>query len=355
VLHRRDPDRFEEPEELGFAIVGPVATAFTSWLVQRPELPTLDALGFLAREGLLLREMYQRATALDPGRLPRAEYIEVSRRAAIGAALGAADSPCPELVLRGASFTGTIGDLLEARAGCEAHELGGLEAISVNLPDEVSELSAVFEAAWPLLAKSQQDHLDALRRYLESRGFIHGRLLGVVDVGYSATIQKCLQVVLNSGMGGYYFVTFEDSEWVRDEFGFAHGCFDHLVDGWETEHPLLTASLFFEAALCALHGQVVGYRRQGELTAAIHASDHRSRNALNAVDALQRGALRYFDEVLALMGPAFLSEAIDTDVALDPLRMILDGPWPPPHTLYSLLTVDDAFSGQSTISVGSVL
>src|SRR5690606_37293147 len=69
-----------DAEEVGYAVAGPMLVSFVQWLIARARERQVDRLYFLAREGQLIAETYDRFARAQAD-LPEGRYLVVSRRA----------------------------------------------------------------------------------------------------------------------------------------------------------------------------------------------------------------------------------------------------------------------------------
>jgi hypothetical protein len=267
----------ETPEQFGELVFGPVLFAFMAWLMRHPAISRLDRLYFASREGWALEALY-RAMRDQAGRdqagrdhagrnqaghagLPPASYLPCSRRAVLAAQMGAsvrAGGPLDVSLLTASSpwFEGTIEELLRARIGLLCREPAGLPASRVALMRDAEIVHCVAGLmADEITPHVQQAHAD-FECYATAIGLAGAGQAGLVDVGYSATIQSAIQKTLGISLVGFYMAVTEAARKTGEEGGYAFGAF---AEGGEAAQFGGAFGLFLEAVLSAPHGQVIGY------------------------------------------------------------------------------------------------
>lgn len=246
-----DPGR--ELRRIGREILGPAFVRFARDLELRARALRLERLYFLAREGALLRQLYER----EGGALP-STYLYVSRVSTV----------LPAIHELGAREL----QLARARPG----EHGPLELLdSLGLPRQLSSHRtpealvgdpAVRDEVRSLAAAARRN----LRLYLEREHWFEHARVGLVDVGWSGTIQDSL-VHAYRGEGpsvhGLYFALRDPAATHADRT---------LLDRKEgvfvdyRRHPSLPERApfhfleLFEQAARAFHGTTLAYDETGQ-------------------------------------------------------------------------------------------
>ncbi len=245
--------------DVGYVVFGPLMLLFMSWLIRHEALGRVERLYFLAREGDFLVKVYRLIRERYGLRhLPEGRYFHVSRQVAIGAALGTGFRP--DLVTGAGRYVGSIQSLLWNRASFTAPAHLGLDSRDVRLPADAPVVERVMTDLEPEIMAHGADLNARFRAYARQEGLDAGGLHAVVDVGYSATIQKMMQLSLGQPLIGLYMTTFDAAQMVERDGGAAFSCFRAGAENPETSSlPVLAYGLAVEAFLTAPHGQVVGY------------------------------------------------------------------------------------------------
>ena len=343
---------FKDARDFGYCILGPIAFAFMSWLYRRAKENRIDRFYFLARGAYFLHELYEELRSLEPG-LPASHYLKVSRRAVLPAAF--AVSPDPAAVVAGVGgFKGTFGAFLNARLG-----------LSLESPDEDANISIALPCQRELVFELMSKHAECIRThcsetkhklhtYLEQENLTTAAHPALVDLGYSATIQKALQTVLGRPMIGCYFGTTPGARDAETAGGIIAACFGEKKAG-EQLPDIIRYSILLEAFFAGPTGQVDGYReKDGTVVPAYHPEPENG-PAFAQLCEVATGMKAYCLDLVSAYGPAILYADFDNRLALEPFLRLLSGWGGIPKDLRPALMVDDAFCGNDTLDVLAIL
>ncbi|MBP2493674.1 FMN phosphatase YigB (HAD superfamily) [Methylobacterium sp. PvP062] len=331
--------------DVGYVVFGPLMLLFMSWLIRHEALGRVERLYFLAREGDFLVKVYRLIRERYGLRhLPEGRYFHVSRQVAIGAALGTGFRP--DLVTGAGRYVGSIQSLLWNRASFTAPAHLGLDSRDVRLPADAPVVERVMTDLEPEIMAHGADLNARFRAYARQEGLDAGGLQAVVDVGYSATIQKMMQLALGQPLIGLYMTTFDAAQMVERDGGAAFSCFRAGAENPETSSlPVLAYGLAVEAFLTAPHGQVVGYEIAGERIGPLFKADPRTPAEHGILAELHAGAEQYIIDTLDLYGPSLLQADIPSGGPQEFLRLLMQGLIATPSEPMRTLGVEDDFCG----------
>lgn len=346
----RDDDSFVVPdaETLGYVVLGPLLHDFVAWTAREALRTGTRELWFLAREGWLFEQCFQRLAASSP-RLQgvRGWYFLASRRATGLAGVREAGDLAR---LFAGSFTGTFAALLEARLGTEAAEAArahGIDGTMVFLPEMQDEVARRLAPAWPALREAAEAGREAWRVHVAS--LLEGEGAGtpapmVVDIGYSGTIQDNLRHVLERPLLGAYMAlrrTAPAGEAMRARY------FDGRDGGDASSSPILRNDLLLEALLTAPAPQLSHFAREHGRVVPRYVEGTAPAD-LALVGAVHAGALGFVDDLHRVAGADALDMAFDRDLAQAALACIADGTWRL-GAWADGLAVDDHHSGRGVV------
>lgn len=263
---KADPKALDEQaEDFGYTAFGPLILAFSAWLEEEAEKRGIHRLYFLSREGYFLLQLYKEALRLGLCRLSNidARYLYISRRATFGAAEKTPETL--DLMLRSGQFQGPLYDLLDARLGlsrdfCEDH---GLPNVTVDVENDSKAVLDLLKPILPALQKKTASERAPLEQYLRQEGFFDDQLVGLVDVGYSASIQRWLWMLTKRDLTGFYFATTDAvNEW-QNPHNLVLGCFATECSLTKMP-PVYRYALASESWLTAPTGQVLQFKMEGE-------------------------------------------------------------------------------------------
>ncbi len=336
------PVDLPRPFDVGHAVFGPVVMAFLLWLANHPQGADVDRVFFLSREGYLLQLAWERIRAAGATHLPASTYLLSSRRTAMASAQAVRFNP--DEIVEGSDFEGTIEDLLSSRLGLELAGDLPFTGTTVRLPRDEEVVRSVLDQVRDRVVDHGGKELAGLVEYLGASGLSSARNPAIVDIGYSATIQKHIQTVAGRGLRGFYMGTLAQASQVREAGGSAFGCFVEDHPGWSEPTPFLLHSLVLEAFLTAPSGQTErAEMRDGRVVASFRA-DHRTTDELNVLGELHAGALSYCDQLLGAYGRTLLDVPMDPQVALSMVTALATGGIRS-HRVAAALVVDDDYCG----------
>ncbi|NIE65476.1 HAD family hydrolase [Burkholderia sp. Ax-1719] len=362
VQHGVTGIQFDDANDLGYALYGPILFGFIAWLLANPALKAASTLYFFAREGYFLSRLYDHVrdvAGLDA--LPKSEYLQVSRRLALMAAQ--AQEFDPSQVIGKGGFRGTIAEFISVRLGIEAQaaalEPEVAEALTreIELPDDSASLAKVLTLLEPQIRGQARAELDAFRTYARQVGFAQDKATTFVDIGYSGTIQHALQRVFERPLIGLYMVTAPNAAQVRDEGGLAFGCFQDALYHDMRPERFMHYTVLLEALLTAPHGQVVRFRVQPDGEAVPEfAPEGVAQRRFGQLEAIYAGAQRYVDDLLALGGASMLAVGAEAHA---PLMMLaakaFDGGVTIGDALLAGLSMEDRYSGNGEVALADRL
>ncbi len=343
----------DTPEQFGAGMFGPVLFAFMAWLMRHPAVSLLDRLYFASREGWALERLYNALReASGIARLPPGAYLHCSRRAVLAARLGASLDAGQALdagLLTSSSpwFEGTVEALLRARIGFVPAEAAAASGSRIVLMRDAKVVHCVVELMAAEIAPHVRRAHAGFLAYAEGHGLLDGGRAGMVDVGYSATMQSAIQQTLGIRLVGFYMAATEAAQQVGETGGYAFGAF---AEGASAMRFGSDFGLFLEAVLSAPHGQVTGYAAPGDAPPPapgepVFDPGGASQRAFAILERVHAGIRAYCLERLATQG---LQPEPDPFAAL---RRLGEGAVWLPAEIRQALFVEDAFCGNGEIDV----
>lgn len=306
----RDGSDFDgDPVRLGFEAAGPMFLSFAMWVLRESERRGDQDLFFLARDGFLVKEIYDRLIAAG-FRGPRSHYLLASRRSLSTASLSSKEDLHASLRLRFSETTlraffadrfGLDVDTFDGR--CLDH--AGFSSWDDRVSDRASHAPALTRlldaCSEGILARSRIER-EAMLRYLESESFRGASRKSVVDIGHNASLQKALgELVGVRELGGYYFATFEGAREVRDAGFDIDSYLLRFEDNRSSDHVYCRSIGFFEFLFLP---DLPSFRSfelvEGVPRPVFVDGDERARAAL--VRQVHRGVLEFCDLAIRTLG-----------------------------------------------------
>ena len=352
MTHLKEEPRLlsEQAEDFGYGAFGPLILRFSAWLGDEARRRGTRRLYFLSREGYFLLDLFRKAASLGLYRADDldARYLYISRRAAFGAAVKTRDSL--EAVLVSGPFEGPLYSLLEARIGLTPHFCAshGLVNSEVSIAGDAESILSLLEPLIPAMNEIAATEREPMLQYLRQEGFFDDEPVALVDVGYSASIQRWMGSVSGRKLTGYYFATTTvvkgwENEDNRVVACFASGC--SLVKS----PPVYRYALASESWLTAPTGQVLSYEISHGVAQPRFAPEGKTQRDFQVAASVAQGVTRYFEDMaflapadpnwehnLAAMAQNILAAAMESGMYGDVLKA---------------LSVEDAFCGNGEISL----
>ena len=332
--------RLETAKDVGYVVFGPIVYTFIAWIISHPAKDLIQKIYFLSREGYMLQKAYAVVRDNHPDlQLPESFYLLTSRRAALGASQAAKFSP-GRVASGGGGFRGTFQKLLESRLGFDLKD-DVLGSWPVRLPDDERQVKAALKTLRQSIISQSSDELQTYRKYLEESGMHQNGVFGLVDVGYSGTIQKSLQDIVGATFAGFYMATAPDAAFVEEGDGFAFACFSQEVDQRDAKAAVMRHSIVMEAFMTAPSGQFIRFTSDGPVSKPSTAS----RTQVGILHDLHSGAIDYVSELLTTYGPDLLSTVNVNDQVQKFLEMFCSGEIDADAEILEALQVEDDYSG----------
>jgi predicted HAD superfamily hydrolase len=299
---------------IGYEQAGLVYLGFARWVRERAVEAGCERVYFLARDGWILQQVYQRL-----GGGPPSSYLYASRRALN---LPAIERLGPaELEFLGSGYTPLrVRDFLR-RISLDAADLDAdLRAVGFSSADEILQaldrerLHALFGRLAPRILAQARSEREVLLDYLRQEGLTDLRKAAIVDLGWHGTLQRSLAALLGPSvqLTGLYLGTFEKAR--------APG---HSIEGWlcnfaEPRHryqAIRACCEIWEFLHVAPHGSVVGFARGPRGIEPLFARDETPDAQRADAARLQSAGLDFVDDMLSVLGDRELPIGPDTAAA----------------------------------------
>lgn len=270
VYSRFDSDAIApEPDAraIGYMIAGPLCVAFAQWLLERARRDGVKRLHFLAREGQLLKLVFDRlAEGLKD--VPASEYLVVSRRAVNVPSIATLEDV--HAIAEAYYGPHPLGDYLVERFGLvltddELKDIYRRGLWSAGRPvtirdNDIAHLAPLLEFLLPAILRQGDRERPGLLAYLGRQGLAADGDDAVVDIGYSGTIQRRLNALLGGGIHGYYMAADVRTEALSVAFDVrAEGCFHHRSALGDAAPIFVLRSFLLEKLLSSDDAQIIRY------------------------------------------------------------------------------------------------
>lgn len=314
------------PNQLGFNLVGPTVLAFCSWLAEKAIAENITDLYFLAREGKLIKQVYD-AWAETIVNAPKSHYLQVSRRAV----------NVPNIESFEDIRTIATSNYYPNKAQSFFYERFGLELsderweaiyssgvwkkdVLLQIKDgDLSSINDLLHALTPdILAEAKTEKIT-LMQYLDSVGLSNSVNAAVVDVGYSGTIQKSLNRLLGNTVHGFYFATAHNVQDGMAANAFSQGCFVEFGQAKIEGSRIFSNSFCLEQLLSANDAQVTKYASNEEniIVPCFKVLSEQELSTQSTRNAVQEGTMNFVQQSVDIKNklyPGFVPSVEIADV-----------------------------------------
>ncbi len=293
------------PYHVGYSILGPLMDAFCHWLKLEAKVHGIERFYFLSREGQFIKRAFD-LFAGDHSPVT-SDYLILSRRAVTVPAIH-----CREdiyAIARHRYFPGPPSVFLRERfglelSGQEIRRLGFKESLlSVGNDGDISHLLPLLNNLEERIFSNALRERLGLMTYLESAGLFDEKMTGVVDIGYSGTIQRSLNELLEKKIHGFYLATSRKAGLVTALYKvIVSGCFAHQIGSVENGPAILSRSFDLERLLSSSDPQVVTYcsDEEGRPLARYNPLSPEELASKGVRDDIQRGAMAFMQDAISV-------------------------------------------------------
>lgn len=344
---------------IGYSLIGPLLTSFAHWLTKQAQDNNIERLYFLAREGEIIKQVYDRWTAkLETP--TTSHYLVVSRRAVSVPSLKNLDDILK--IAQNNYQSNTLASFLKERFGLSL-STAQWEAIAkqtnwhADKQVEVHEkntkhLLELFKLLESDILAAAAIEKETLLKYLTSQGLQAGGKQSVVDVGYGATIQGYLNELLAQPVHGHYLLTDKRSTTVMQSYGVeVTGCYYEPAQSITETTLMYNYSFELEKLLSSNATQVVKYTETTQKVEGIFRDLSSQETACQPLrEELQRGILRYVDDAIKIREQLLPEFAPSTQVACQLYETFVSQLSLEEIEFLKKITLDDHYCGRGLVS-----
>ncbi len=319
----------------GFSVAGPLLVGFSWWLHEKMREDGVTRAFFLLRDGDVLKRVYDVLTNGIDGAIPSA-LLESSRRAYMLPALGPA---APSLItqLFATENPRPVGEFLTRlrvriddlkSVFLEAGFSGPDEVFCTNGTDRLSRLFSNPKVVERISRRSAEER-ELLMRYLRQEMVIgHGQRVGLVDIGWNATIQKSLDHAsktarVKTDVVGYYLGTFENAR--VDAVSPMRGYLCEYGQPAERFRPLIEFRQLVEFICTSARGSLLHFANEGKRVVPVVAKPDHDERQMDVIRELHDGAFDYA-RLMRAEGATFGVNSLDADSASRALFRVMANP-----------------------------
>lgn len=342
---------------IGYSLLGPIMVAFSEWLLDRARDHGIERLYFLAREGKFLKRAFEGWQA-GSGIHVDCDYLLISRRAVTVPCIGTL-SQIEDIAasndFHGASMTmflnerfGTVLDDDIWRA-CEQAGLWSRDNRLTVMNGDIDHIRAFLHFIAPqIIEQADRERIGAMH-YYQRMGLTDTRRAAVVDIGYSATIQRHLITLLDRDIHGLYMMTNNRGTALGDGGNvISAGCFIEGAQREASASPLFLHSFLLEKMLSADDEQVIHYSSSGE--PCFREKGAYMDSGADVRYALQEGAMNFVRDAARFRDETGAPLRIDRLVCETLFVQFVNGMSSEERDILSSLALDDFYCGRGIVT-----
>jgi FMN phosphatase YigB (HAD superfamily)/uncharacterized coiled-coil protein SlyX len=347
------------PFNIGYSLIGPLLAGLSQWLIESARSDGIDRLYFLAREGQLIKRVYDIWTE-GLKDLPQADYLVLSRRAVSVPMIDSLEDILS--IARATYFPNTIANFLFERYGLQLSaerwnqlsdqmKWSGSRTVEVynQQIDHLVPLLNSLEAE--IIANGAIEH-DALKHYLGTMKLDEPGRQAVVDVGYGATIQGYLNRLVATPVHGYYMITDHKSAKVSQRHNvLIRGCYLENINLANTLPLMYQHSFELEKLLSSSDAQIVCYAldQDNNLTAHHRELSDEETGCSSFREELQEGVIHYARDAKRIRERILPSYKPSCTVATQLYEAFIAHPSQPEKDLLQKIALDDHYCGRGIV------
>ena len=307
--HSNKPVSVKDAFDVGYLFCAPIITDFIIWLKSVISTMEDSQILFGARDGYLIKKLYDLYTGDD-----RSLYFLTSRIAAIRA--GLTEDADVEYV-NSMKYSGNISENIKARFG-------------IDISDEDENIEGI-------LIRSAREKRENYLKYIKKLG-ITGKTNVFFDFVAKGTTQMFLEKIISRKVKGLYFLQLEPEFMDRYELD---------IEPFYSEDERENSAIFdnyyiLETVLTAPHPQVLEFDKDGE---PIYASETRAEAEIMCSERMQQGVEQFFRDYISILPRDChsINKALDEEMlSLVNKILILDED-------FNNLHIEDPFFGRNTV------
>lgn len=345
-----DALRLDDPALLGYVVLGPLLLDYLLWLAREARRQQAGKIVFLSREGYFLQRAYRALQRAAPSLAPIAGvYLLASRRGLGVPSLRRADDLHHLLA---STFTGRLGDLVEARMGTAilavVTAVLGRSAMAreVYLPEMRDAIVGMLAPAMDGILDIAAIERSAYLRYLATESVDADTI--AADLGYAGTIQGHLARLTGHDLGGAYFAIAPGPGQPAGGCGRMCARFHDARHGDARHSAVVDHHLLLESLFTAPHAQFSHFREVSGDLQPVFVGPSIPRASFASLHEVHRGAEDFIAAVAVVVGPDLLDVAFDRGHVQVPLQCWGTGLWRAGRWAHGL-GVDDPFTGRGSV------
>lgn len=334
------------PYCLGVVFLGPLLYEFTRRLISLTKLYKVKKLHFLTREGIIIKEVYD-LIASRYINSPQSRILYSSRTIANCLKIVSKESLL-NILDNNSYFVGTLKPFFQGRYGYSLtqsdwerlHEAGILDK-EYNMSNDRKILEKAIKVIGEKIVRTMKKKGDIYREYLDHELF-NGSAF--VDIGYSGTMQDCINSISKYKHMGFYICSFSDVDNADIKISVLS---KFLHDSEKLEKIFFNYSFYYEALMMPSFPSIVGVKKDDGSFYPVYDDQEVTSTQFAFREEVRRGALLFVKSVLNRFDelPSF-----DFESVLWGFKEFIEHPVLTEDVMsLKKMDIDDKYSGQNIV------
>lgn len=272
-------------DKLGYCFYGTILNQFMKFIIDKTN--NQDQLLFLAREGYYLQKIYQEYCNLYNVKPKENIYFLTSRKSTFTATIYN-EEDIDNLINK--EFNGTFETFMN-----QIFDIKVEDNTIIQLPRDVELVKAKVEQyKKSILDNCKKERLAYLSYIKQTVKKYDNKLLSVIDLGYSGTIQYNLTKLLDREIIGVYLTNSENVKKYSKDSTLLY-CFD--INKNDNYKYIYYYSLILEYFLSAPYGQLQKFEMVGKNAKPVFNNETIDSNKKNCLNEIYKGIKLYFKDI----------------------------------------------------------
>lgn len=267
---------------------GPIINEFLSFIDEQSKQE--DMIIFLSREGYYLQKLYYDYCKLNNKKTQKNMYFLASRKATTTANMNSKKEVIESL---DNDYNGTIKDFFKQIYDTDYEK----ENFEIKLPDDKEKILPIVEEYISKILSNTEYQKDNYLEYINQNiDNYQKKKIGIIDLGYSGTIQYQLSKMTNNNFSGYYLT---NSKNVKKYFKTSKLQFLFDINNNSNFEKIYHYSLILEYFLSAPYGQLVRFENINSKITPIYNDDIMTNEKEQFTSIIYKNIKSYMEDVLA--------------------------------------------------------
>ncbi|WP_237713249.1 hypothetical protein [Candidatus Regiella insecticola] len=216
---------------------------------------------------------------------------------------------------------------------------------------DISKIESLLNFLYPEVLLLAKDEKYAFVQYLEDIGFTSESNVAIIDIGYSGTIQKCLNRLVNKPVHGYYCATSHHVKHSMPLSAVTRGCY--VEDGKQKfkDSRILSDSFILEKLLSSNELQIIRYffNDEGVLDKELKIKTEKEKLALPVRNKLQSGVISYVEKATQVRNVFAPNFCPSLEIADALYRLFIENINNRENQIIKKLALDDDYCGRGVV------